>query len=160
MGHYGTLIKNQDKDLLKDFIIKNYMSEKDYNKLKDKLILNFPESYMTIRKPERFLESKDYDQFMLEVFQKYILTYEFTSKTLYIECHVNDSDELYVTGIYNKNSSPIFHHNMENYNENILFDNDLNNFYTKDKTEYNMHLCNIFNSLFEENKVVYLWIKY
>lgn len=158
MGHYGALIKNQDKNLLKDFIIKNYMSEEEYKKLEDKLILNFPESYMTFNKAEKFLKSGDYDQFMLEVLDKYIITDEFMAKVLYIECHVNDLDELYVTGIYNKNTSPIFHYTMENYKENILFDKDSNEFYTKDKN--NIKLRNTFNSLLEDNKTVYLWIKY
>lgn len=160
MGHYGALIKNKNKNFLKDFIIKKYMSEDDYNNLEDKLILKFPDFYAITNNPWKALKAGNYEQFMLEVFNKYLQEEDFKLKVLYIDCHINDLDELFIRGIWNKSDTPIFHHNFENYNENILFNLDECKFFTKIKTENNMNLCNVFNNLIEENENVYLWMKF
>lgn len=174
MGHYGKLIKNENKDFLKNFIVndRKYISIKDYQKLKDdgKLEIKFPDFYYLEYDPIKFLNEKNYEQFMLEVFNQYITQHIDKLKDLfYIECHVieNDFDEnnekLYVTAVFDDGKNIYMNRDNINYKNYIYFDDENYRFYLHDSVENNRELeslCKKFNNLINSESEVYLWIKY
>lgn len=120
MGHYGKLVKNENKDFLKEYIVnEKFMTSEEYEKLKSegKLNLSFSDFYTLEYDPKKYLRLGDYEQFMRECFhcaKSNLFNKSTKINMLHITCRCTEYDDtLYLLNLKSQDK------NIYSYCDNI-----------------------------------------
>lgn len=180
MGHYSYLAKSENPKIFENFIVKNkILTQEEFNKDKEKLKIPnpFPEFYTTgcfgdFKKIRALYCEKNYEQFMLEIFQAINMNikdniYLDRDEILCIDCKdngtANDLTDLMVKLVIDKNNKIFFNSKKDiatsNKNEIHLNGEDLT-LSVKEYNQKNYENIKLINDLIHKYSTIIIFVKF